>query len=64
MRSVVLVKDIFSGECKGFATVSMEGHEGRAATELTSFGHVDTPNLAELFVATVRGAAAARAAAS
>ena len=31
VRSVVLVKDIFSGECKGFATVSMEGHEGRAA---------------------------------
>ena len=31
VRSVKLVKDIFSGECKGFATVSMEGHEGRAA---------------------------------
>ena len=31
VRAVKLVKDIFSGECKGFATVSMEGHEGRAA---------------------------------
>ena len=31
VRSVKLVKDIFSGECKGFATVDMEGHEGRAA---------------------------------
>ena len=31
VREVKLVKDIFSGECKGFATVSMEGHEGRAA---------------------------------
>ena len=31
VRQIKLTKDIFSGECKGFATVSMEGHEGRAA---------------------------------
>ncbi|MCU7915723.1 MAG: RNA-binding protein [Candidatus Thiodiazotropha sp. (ex Gloverina cf. vestifex)] len=31
VRSIKLVKDIFSGECKGFATIEMEGHEGRAA---------------------------------
>lgn len=31
VRSIKLVKDIFSGECKGFATVDMEGHEARAA---------------------------------
>jgi RNA recognition motif-containing protein len=31
VRAVKLVKDIFSGDCKGFATVDMEGHEGRAA---------------------------------
>ena len=33
VHSVKLVKDIFSGECKGFATVQMEGHEGRAAMQ-------------------------------
>jgi hypothetical protein len=31
VRSLKLVTDIFSGECKGFATIDMEGHEGRAA---------------------------------
>jgi RNA recognition motif-containing protein len=29
--SLKLAADIFSGECKGFATINMEGHEGRAA---------------------------------
>lgn len=31
IRSIKLVRDIFSGNCKGFATVDMEGHEARAA---------------------------------
>lgn len=31
VRSLKLVKDLFSGECKGFATIEMEGHEARAA---------------------------------
>lgn len=31
VRAIKLVKDIFSGECKGFGTIDMEGHEGRAA---------------------------------
>jgi RNA recognition motif-containing protein len=26
-----LVKDLFSGECKGFAELKMEGHEARTA---------------------------------
>lgn len=26
-----LARDIFSGRCRGFGTVSMEGHEARAA---------------------------------
>ena len=26
-----IAKDLFSGECKGFAEVDMEGHEARAA---------------------------------
>jgi RNA recognition motif-containing protein len=31
VHSLKLVKDLFSGECKGFATLNMEGHEARAA---------------------------------
>jgi RNA recognition motif-containing protein len=31
VRSLKLVKDLYTGDCKGFATVSMEGHEARAA---------------------------------
>ncbi|MEN8176272.1 MAG: RNA-binding protein [Pseudomonadota bacterium] len=31
VRSLQLSKDLFSGECKGFATLGMEGHEARAA---------------------------------
>jgi RNA recognition motif-containing protein len=31
VRSLRLAKDLFSGECKGFAELQMEGHEARAA---------------------------------
>jgi len=31
VRSLELVTDLFSGECKGFGFVGMEGHEARAA---------------------------------
>ena len=31
VRSLNLVKDLFSGKCKGFAFLEMEGHEARAA---------------------------------
>ena len=31
VRSIELVKDMFSGKCKGFAFLEMEGHEARAA---------------------------------
>ncbi|MCU7881127.1 MAG: RNA-binding protein [Candidatus Thiodiazotropha sp. (ex Lucinoma aequizonata)] len=31
VRSLKVAKDIFSGDCKGFATIDMEGHEARAA---------------------------------
>jgi RNA recognition motif-containing protein len=31
VRSLKLVKDLFSGECKGIATLNMEGHEARSA---------------------------------
>jgi RNA recognition motif-containing protein len=31
VRSSTLAKDIFSGKCRGFGFVEMEGHEARAA---------------------------------
>lgn len=31
VRSVRLVSDVFTGECRGFGFVEMEGHEARAA---------------------------------
>jgi RNA recognition motif-containing protein len=31
VRSVDLARDIFTGKCKGFCFVEMEGHEARAA---------------------------------
>lgn len=31
VRSIKLVMDVFSGQCKGFAFIEMEGHEARAA---------------------------------
>ena len=31
VRSINLIKDLFSGNCKGFAFLEMEGHEARAA---------------------------------
>lgn len=31
VRSIKLVRDVFSGKCKGFGFLEMEGHEARAA---------------------------------
>lgn len=31
VRSLKLAKDLFSGKCKGFAFLEMEGHEARVA---------------------------------
>jgi RNA recognition motif-containing protein len=31
VRSLKLSRDLFSGECRGFAIIDMEGHEARAA---------------------------------
>jgi RNA recognition motif-containing protein len=33
VRSIELATDIFSGACKGFGFVEMEGHEARAAQQ-------------------------------
>ena len=32
VRSLKLVTDVFSGQCKGFGFIEMEGHEARAAS--------------------------------
>jgi RNA recognition motif-containing protein len=31
VHSIKLIKDLFSGDCKGFGFIEMEGHEARAA---------------------------------
>ena len=31
VRSITVSSDIFTGTCRGFGTVAMEGHEARAA---------------------------------
>jgi RNA recognition motif-containing protein len=31
VRSIDLARDIFTGKCKGFGFIEMEGHEARAA---------------------------------
>ncbi|MGZ8136290.1 MAG: RNA recognition motif domain-containing protein [Methylococcaceae bacterium] len=31
VRSIEIVADIFSGKCRGFGFIAMEGHEARAA---------------------------------
>lgn len=31
VRAVTISSDIFTGRCRGFGTVDMEGHEARAA---------------------------------
>ena len=33
VRGIQLATDVFSGKCKGFGFVDMEGHEARAAIE-------------------------------
>ncbi len=33
VRGIQLITDVFSGKCKGFGFVDMEGHEARAAIE-------------------------------
>jgi len=33
VRSLTLAKDLFSGQCKGFGFIEMEGHEARTAID-------------------------------
>ncbi|APZ44598.1 RNA recognition motif domain-containing protein [Acidihalobacter ferrooxydans] len=32
VRKLEMPRDVFSGKCRGFALIDMEGHEARAAT--------------------------------
>ena len=41
VRSIKLATDIFSGDCRGFATVDMEGHEARAAIAALDGSEID-----------------------
>jgi len=41
VRGLTLAKDLFSGDCKGFATVDMEGHEARAAIAALDGSEID-----------------------
>jgi RNA recognition motif-containing protein len=41
VHSVKLVKDLFTGQCKGFGEVKMEGHEARNAIAALNFKDID-----------------------
>ena len=45
VHGLKLSKDLFSGECRGFAEVQMEGHEARAAIAALDGRDVDGGNL-------------------
>lgn len=45
VHSVKLVKDLFTGQCRGFAEVKMEGHEARNAIAALNFQEVDGSTL-------------------
>jgi len=42
VRSIDVASDIFSGKCKGFGFVEMEGHEARAAQAALDGNMVDS----------------------
>ena len=45
VHSVKLVKDLFTGQCKGFAEVKMEGHEARSAIAALNMKEIDGSTL-------------------
>ena len=45
VRSIELAKDIFSGKCRGFGFIEMEGHEARAAIAGLNGKLVDGKNI-------------------
>ena len=47
VRSLRMAKDLFSGECKGFAELQMEGHEARAAVAALN-GHSENNSMLQV----------------
>lgn len=45
VRSLKLAMDIFSGQCKGFGFIEMEGHEARAAIDALNGKSIDGKNI-------------------
>jgi RNA recognition motif-containing protein len=45
VHSVKLVKDLFSGQCRGFGEVKMEGHEARDAIKALNFKEIEGSTL-------------------
>ncbi len=45
VHSAKLVTDLFTGKCRGFAEVKMEGHEARNAIDALNFKDIDGSTL-------------------
>lgn len=45
VHELKLSKDLFSGECRGFAEVQMEGHEARAAIDALDGSNIEGAHL-------------------
>ena len=45
VHSAKLVTDLFTGKCRGFAEVKMEGHEARQAIDALNFKEIDGSTL-------------------
>ena len=57
VHAVKLVTDLFTGKCRGFAEVKMEGHEARNAIDALNFKDVDGSTLRlEVFKGTKKAA--------
>ena len=49
VRSIQLASDIFTGKCRGFGFIEMEGHEARAAIAGLDGKHYNGKNLRVAF---------------
>jgi len=45
VRAVSISRDVFTGKCRGFGTVAMEGHEARAAIDGLNGKYIDGQSL-------------------
>ena len=56
VRSIRVNTDIFSGKCRGFGFIEMEGHEARAAIEMLDGNDLEEKSLRVHFDDTRRSA--------